>query len=200
MQRLAGNNSGPVRVHPVLKGRGRVSSRGTAGPLSRGWERAVIAMVVVFYVATVYDRELAGWLFYMKWLTVLPVIALSWRAAGRVGVALAAPPSSLPLVLIAFAALLSVFAALDMGQSAVIFISLVFALVTAFTLAMAIMRTGGSASSSMPSRLSAASSSHPRPQCGRWASVSDAVMSPVFQPGRIIRIRWRSCLPPRSSY
>ncbi|MFZ1108539.1 MAG: O-antigen ligase family protein [Rhodomicrobium sp.] len=100
-------------------------------------------MVVVFYVATVYDRELAGWLFYMKWLTVLPVIALSWRAAGRVGVALAAPPSSLPLVLIAFAALLSVFAALDMGQSAVIFISLVFALVTAFTLAMAIMRTGG---------------------------------------------------------
>jgi O-antigen ligase len=98
-------------------------------------------MVAIFYVANVYNREFSEQLFYVKWLTALPVIVLSWRAH-RGGKAAVAPPSSLPLVLISFAALLSVLATPDIGHSAVIFISLVFALVTAYSLVTAITTIG----------------------------------------------------------
>src|SRR5690242_10060156 len=110
MQRLAGNNPASIRARPSLGGRARVSLR--AGPLPRSWEWAVIALVSSFYMANIYDLELSEKLSYAKWLTLLPVIGLSWRAARRGGRESRVSLSPLPLVLISFVALLSVLNAL----------------------------------------------------------------------------------------
>ncbi len=142
MQRFAGNRFGPGPARPVAGGLGGASPRGTAGPLPRSWMWAVIVMLAVFYVANVYDRGISEQLFYLKWLTLPPVIVTSWRAARRGAAASATPPSALPLVLIGCAALLSLLASSDIGEYAAPFASLVLALVTAYALAFAITTTG----------------------------------------------------------
>lgn len=101
-------------------------------------------MVAVFYAANTYDRGLSGLLYYVKWLTVLPVIAVSWSAGHRGSMASGRVALSvLPLVLICFAALLSVLAAPNIGESAMIFASLLLAFVASYSLVHAIADAGG---------------------------------------------------------
>jgi O-antigen ligase len=99
-------------------------------------------MITCFYVANIYDSSIAANLFYAKWLAALPVIALSWRALRRIRKSSIKTPSPLPLVIVGFAAFLSLAGAQDVGGSAVIFVSLLLAFATAYLLACAIIRSG----------------------------------------------------------
>jgi O-antigen ligase len=113
-----------------------------AAPLPKIWKLAVIVMITCFYIANIYDSSLASNLFYAKWLAALPVVALSWRSVRRSRSSSIKPPSPLPLAIIGFAAFLSLAGAQNVGESAVIFVSLLLALTTAYLLACAIIKSG----------------------------------------------------------
>lgn len=112
---------------------GMVVSRAAASDrLSRLWELALGLMVAVFFASNVYDPRIAAPLFYLKWLTTIPVILLSWRelrCRRHAGV-----PAG-PLVFLIFAAALSVLVSSRIATSLAVLASLGLALTTAFVVA-----------------------------------------------------------------
>ena len=108
----------------------------------RFWAWTVAFMVTVFYVANVYDRALSGQLYYLKWASLMPVIAISCYIIQSKKYGSTPRLNAWPLMLISLSAFASVFVAADMLASSVVLISIVLAFTTAFLIASVILKTG----------------------------------------------------------
>lgn len=105
------------------------------------WTLAVTAMFAVFSAANVYDRALSSQLFLLKWISVLPVMMISWHIMQTKNYGSASPLNPWPLMLIGLSAFASVFAASDTLASAIVFISIVLAFTASYLMASAILKT-----------------------------------------------------------
>jgi O-antigen ligase len=105
------------------------------------WTLAIIAMLAVFYAANVYDRALSSQLFALKWISVLPVMMISWHIMQLKNYGLTSSLNPWPLMLIGLSAFASVFAASDTLASAAVFVSIVLAFTSSYLMASAILKT-----------------------------------------------------------